>query len=152
MKHLRILSIVLSVLIVLMCVSACKIIKYTYSFAQSMEQVETVELCRYDYAAKTITQIKSLDKEDARGLLLDISSMDAYRNFGDYEREDFGHVVVYVTYQDGAHELIGTWSAAVSDASGNWEIKNNWFESLKWRDVILKYIDASLVPELLRYK
>lgn len=151
MKRLRNLSIVLSALVVLMCVSACKIIKYTYSFAQGMEQVETVELCRYDYSAKTITQIKSLDEDDARGLLSDISSMDAYHNFGDYDREDFGHVVIYITYQDGVHELIGTWSAAVADASGNWQIKNNWFESVKWRDVILKYIDASLVPELMGY-
>ena len=151
MKHFTFVGIFFSTLIVLSCLSACKLIKYSYSFAQGKEEVKIVELCRYDYSTKTIEQIKTLDEDTARGLLSDISNMDAYRNFGDYDREDFGHIVIYITYQNGEHELIGAASAATADASGNWQIKNNWFESSKWCEVLLKYIDASLVPELMNY-
>lgn len=137
-------------MVVLVAVAGCSLIEYSYPYAQDMDKVEKVELCRYDYWAKTVEAISVLDMDTAALLLSDIASLSCYRPFGDRSR-DYGEIVLYISYTNGAAEVIGMVNTATVDLDGRWMMTGYYFDYAQWCEVVMKYVDPELVPELQRY-
>jgi len=149
MKVLKFMCAGVLALFVLAC-TGCQFVKYTYVYDQSIDKVEKVEICRYDYATKTVTPVATMDAAPAENLLTDITLLDCYKAFGDGSR-DYGEIVIYITYLDGTAEVQGMVNSASIDLEGNWWIKSYYFDYAQWCSVVLQYVDPEIVPELGRY-
>ena len=152
MKKKTVLCMVLVAVVLLVTLSGCRQKAYSYSFTQSIDNVVCVEIRKYDYATGATTPLVTLDESTALSLLEDISALDCYKQFGDYPRDDYSDVVVYISYANGAAEVIGIRNTARVDSEGKWWVSSYYFNDAAWCDVILKYIDSEIVPELDKYK
>lgn len=150
MKFIKKCLLFLTVATFLVTLSGCRLIKYSYSFTQDIADVISVEICHYDYYNDSTTPIIELEKDMAMSLLEDISELDSYKHFGDHT-QDYGRVIVYITYKNGEAEVIGWANRARVDANGEWWIGPYWFDNAEWSALILKYVDEELVPELTKY-
>lgn len=115
--------------LVIISVTGCQR-TYDYSFAQSIENVEKVEICEYDYYSHSTALIAVLDAEDADSLLSEIDAIECKRHFGDHT-STYGEVVVYITYADGTAEVIGLRNVAQVDKDGEWHIGVEYFDATK---------------------
>lgn len=131
-------------------ISGCNFIKYSYTYEQSLDNATKVEICRYDYDTKSVKVIDELDLDVASALLSDIASLDCYRPFGDHARS-YGEIVIYITYANGEAEVIGMVNSATVDLNGEWHMKAYYYDYAQWCAVIIKYVDRQLVPELEPY-
>ena len=123
---------------------------YDYSFEQSLDNVEKVEICRYDDNSQSTTTIAVLSKTDADSLLTEIDAMECRRYFGDGTM-DYGEVVIYITYADQTAEVIGLHNVAKVDKDGDWHIGVEYFNAQQICALIMKYVDAELLPDLSKY-
>lgn len=124
-------------------------VKQEYQFDQSIENVEKVELCRYDCETNVTTPVMTFNEDIGDALLTDIGTMDCYRP-GNRPRY-YGEIVLLITYTNGEAEVIGMGDAASVDSEGAWSSKAYYFNETEWCTVVLKYVDAELVPELGEY-
>ena len=129
--------------------TACKR-TYDYSFAQSIDAVEKVEICTYDYDTKSTTLIATLNEEDGKSLLAEIAMLSCKRHFGDATR-DYGEIIIYVHYQDGTAEVIGLCNVAQVDTSGKWHSGIEYFDAQQLCILIMKYVDNGQLPDLRQY-
>lgn len=150
MKEYKPMSILSLMLAIALCLMGCRIPGEQYTFTQSLDQIVSVSICRYDYTSKSIVPIKSLSEDDWQLLAEDISSLGVRRHFGDHT-SDYGEVVVYISYKNSEAEVIGIWNVATVDSQGRWYIGYHYFESETFTKMLLKYIDIELVPELNQY-
>ncbi len=120
-----------------------------YSFSQPLDQVEKVEICKYDYYTSTTTPLLVLDESRANALLTDIDALLCKRHFGDHIM-DYGKVVVYITYSNGEAEVIGIWNVATVDTNGKWRIGGEYFDEKELCSLLLQYA-PELQPELQKY-
>ena len=150
MKKYKPISILSLMLAIALCLMGCRIPGEEYTFTQSLDQIVSVSICRYDYTRKSIVPIKSLSEDDWQLLAEDISSLGVRRHFGDH-KSDYGEVVVYISYKNSEAEVIGIWNVATVDSQGRWYIGYHYFESETFTKMLLKYIDIELVPELNQY-
>lgn len=125
-------------------------VKHKYPFDQSIENVKKVELCRYDYETDTASPLMTFGEDTGDALLTDIEALDCYRPFGD-PATDYGEIVLFITYANGEAEVVGWLNSATIDLEGEWWPKAYYFDSAEWCTVVLKYVDAELVPELGKY-
>ena len=123
---------------------------YAYSFAQSLDNVDKVEICEYDYDSKSTSTIVALNHADAKALLNEINAMKCKRHFGDHTT-NYGEVVIYITYTDGNAEVIGDRNVAQVDTNGNWHIGIEYFDTDQFLTLITKYVDSDLLPDLDEY-
>ena len=123
---------------------------YTYSTAQSLDNVDKVEICEYDYGSKSTSTIVVLDQVDAEALVNEINALECKRHFGDHTTS-YGTVVIYISYKDGNAEVIGDRNVAQVDADGDWSIGNEYFDTEQFLALITKYVDAELLPDLSEY-
>lgn len=149
-KQLKIIWICFSVIAILITITGCDFITYQYPFEQSVENVEKVELCRYDYETDTASPLVTLDEDTGDALLTDIGTLDCHKPFGDHAT-DYGEIVLFITYTNGEAEVVGWLNSATIDLEGEWWPKAYYFDSAEWCAVVLKYVDAELVPELGKY-
>lgn len=148
MKRTKAIFIAVVAIFLIVYTTGCKSIKYNYSFTQDLDNVVSVEIRKYDYATGATTPLVTLDESTALSLLEDISALDCYKQFGDYPRDDYSDVVVYISYANGAAEVIGIRNTARVDSEGKWWVSSYYFNDAAWCNVILKYIDSEIVPEL----
>lgn len=139
----------LMTLLVINSVTGCQR-TYDYSFAQSIENIEKVEICEYDYYSHSTTLIAVLDTEDAESLLSEIDALACKRHFGDHT-STYGEVVVYITYTDGTGEVIGLRNVAQVDEDGQWHIGIEYFDAAEICALIMKYVDVNSLPDLSKY-
>ena len=123
---------------------------YDFSFEQSVDHIEKVEICRYDDNSQSTTTIAVLSKTDADSLLTEIDAMECRRYFGDGTM-DYGEVVIYITYADQTAEVIGLHNVAKVDKDGDWHIGVEYFNAQQICALIMKYVDAELLPDLSKY-
>lgn len=145
----RILNCLLA-MVVLISVAGCSFIEYSYPYAQDLDKVEKVELCRYDYSTKSIEVILKLDADTTSSLLTELSSLSCYRPFGDHSTY-YGAIVLYISYTNGEAEVLGMRNSADVDLDGRWMMKGYYFDYAQWCEVVMRYVDPELVPELHRY-
>lgn len=150
MRTMKRIGICLLAMVVLVAVAGCSLIEYSYSYAQDLDKVEKVELCRYDYWTKTVEVISVLDMGTAALLLSDIASLSCFRPFGD-SSTDYGEIVVYISYKNGEAEVMGMGNTATVGLDGRWMMTGYYFDDAQWCEVVMKYVDPQLVPELQRY-
>lgn len=150
MKRWKFLLVSLLILCLLLIVVRCCGQTHTYKFAQSLDAVERVEICRYDYEQKTVKSLKVLNQDEAISLLADVEALTCHKHFGDHTM-DYGEIVVYITYTNSEAEVLGIWNTAQIDSDGNWHIGIEYFDDVSFAEMILKYIDAEFVPELNQY-
>ena len=98
MKCKKMIALLLLITSVLMLTAGCNR-TYDYSFAQSLDNVEKVEIRAYEYDPYDgqTTPIVTLGEEDGKALLMEIDAMKCKRHFGDHTH-DFGEIVIYITY------------------------------------------------------
>lgn len=147
-EKMRAFAFFISVLVIIN-VTGCQR-TYNYSFAQSIENVQKVEICEYDYYSHSTTLIAVLDTEDADSLLSEIDALTCKRHFGDHT-STYGEVVVYITYTDGTAEVIGLRNVAQVDKGGEWHIGIEYFDATQMCALIMKYVDEALLPDLSKY-
>ena len=147
MKFRKLAILWLAILFILASTAGCEMAGSSYSFSQSIENVKKVEICSYDYAQKTVTPIKELTTEEAEGILEDIAALECYKHFGDSTR-DYGEVVIYITYENDEAEVIGIWNVAQVDLEGEWHIGIEYFDRTAFCEMLGKYIDMDLLPEI----
>lgn len=143
----RCIWIVFAIGLVLSVCTGCKQKVYKYSFYQSIDNVEKVEICGYDYYTHTVTSLKVLGSDDAKALLDDITALECYKHFGDHVIS-YGVVVVYITYLNGEAEVIGFDNTASIDHNGEWWISSYNFNDADFCSMILKYINKDQLPDL----
>lgn len=152
MKCKKLLSALLMIVFVPLLTTGCLSIyqrTYDYSFAQPLDQVEKVEICKYNYYTSTTTPLLVLDESQANALLTDIDALPCKKHFGDSPM-DYGEAVVYITYSNGEAEVIGIWNVAKVDISGNWHIGVEYFDRKELCPLLLQYV-PELLPELQKY-
>ena len=149
MKNRKILRILCAFVLLLTIATGCQR-TYDFALAQSKDNAEKVEICRYDDNSQSTTTIAVLNKADADSLLAEIDAMECSRYFGDGTM-DYGEVVIYVTYADQTAEVIGLHNVAKVDKDGDWHIGVEYFNAQQLCDVITKYVDAELLPDLSKY-
>lgn len=146
----KIFLMILVVCLVVTTASGCHR-TYDYSFSQSVDHVKKVEICQYDFDTRTTTSLVHLDSNQACALLSDIETLECKKHFGDHT-EDYGEVVIYITYFDGTAEVIGLWNVALVDKEGLWHIGIEYFDANELCSIILKYVDEDLLPNLSEYQ
>lgn len=147
MKYVRLITLLFCILFLLISMAGCQKSEQTYTFAQSIDDVKSIEICRYDYEAKCVTSLKSLTNEEMNALWRDIPALTCKQHFGDHTM-DYGEIVIYITYKNGESEVIGIWNVALVDSDGEWHIGGVYFDKTEFSEMLLKYIDAESVPEL----
>ena len=103
MKFYRIYCLFLNIIIVASLMTGCRL---SFSMEQSIEAVESVEICKYDYKSDSMYPIASLNEKEYTELLNEISEMK--RNPLPFDMPPgYGILVVHITYKDQAEEIIG---------------------------------------------
>ena len=151
MKCKKMIALLLLITSVLMLATGCNR-TYDYSFAQSLDNVEKVEIRAYEddpYDDKT-TPIVTLDEEDGKALLNEVDAMKCKRHFGDHT-STYGEIVVYITYKDQTAEVIGLRNVAQVDKDEEWHIGIEYFDAAQLCTLIMKYVDEDLLPDLSKY-
>lgn len=151
MKCKKMIALLLLITSVLMLATGCNR-TYDYSFAQSLDNVEKVEIRAYEYDPyddKT-TPIVTLDEEDGKALLNEVDAMKCKRHFGDHT-STYGEIVVYITYKDQTAEVIGLRNVAQVDKDEEWHIGIEYFDAAQLCTLIMKYVDEDLLPDLSKY-
>lgn len=146
MRYRRSILVVLLILLLPIVITGCRQ-TYDYSFAQSIDHVEKVEICQYEYKTHTSTSLITLNNNQARALLTDIDALKCKKHFGDHT-QDYGEVVIYITYTDGTAEVIGLWNVALVDEEGLWHIGIEYFDAKELYAIMVKYTDEDLLPDL----
>ena len=141
MNKLRKLITPCLLLLLLVTLCGCRLIRYTYSFAQDFENVDSIQICKYSYDEKSVTPLKQLSKEEQKQIFSDISALPNYHHFGDHT-EDYGNYVVFITYTDGTAEVIGESNVAIVTKSGEWRIGIDYFDFEEFQKMIAKYYRA----------
>ena len=144
MKLKRIALIPLFVLMIIV-LTGCK---YEYEFEQDLENVESVEIKRFDYETQSTTAITTLDDNSAICMLNDFSSTSCRKHFGDHSR-DYGRIIVYINYKNGEAEILGDYLSGYVDSTGKIHEKIQYFGGSDFCNIVLKYVDEDLVPELV---
>lgn len=146
--RLKYVCLLIFVLLIAVAFAGCNFIDYTYSLDQSMDNIEKVEICLYDYESDSTSFAVELEQEAASALLDDIMSLSCRVPFGD-TGDDYGPVVLYITYINGEAEVLGRLKSASVDLTGTWQMKSYTFNGVEWCSTVLKYVDSELVPELV---
>ena len=123
---------------------------YDYSFAQSLDKVEKVEIRTYDDATQSSMLVVTLNETDGKALLSEVNALKCKRYFGDCPRS-YGEVIIYITYLDQTAEVIGIDNVAQVDKNGKWHIGIEHFDRQQLCTLILKYVDKDLLPDLSKY-
>ena len=157
MKKLKLCMLILMIVSVLLSMSGCFVEQFLnrtfdYSFAQSLDNIEKVEIRAYEYDPHDdqTTPIVTLDEEDGKALLNEVDAMKCKRHFGDHTH-DFGEIVIYITYKDQTAEVIGLWNVAQVDKDGEWWLGVEYFDAAQLCTLIMKYVDGDLLPDLSKY-
>ena len=142
----------ISVLIIatLVSLTGCRIPGEQYAFSQNIDQITAVNICSYDYKSKSMVPLKALNSDEWQALVNDVVSLEVRRHFGDHT-QDYGEVVICISYENSEAEVVGIWNVATIDSEGNWHIGFHYFEGKPFSQMLLKYIDIELVPELNKY-
>ena len=157
MKCKKMIALLLLITSVLMLATGCVVEQFLnrtfdFSFAQSLDSVEKVEIRAYEYDPyddKT-TPIVTLGEEDGKALLMEIDAMECKRHFGDHT-STYGEIVVYITYKDQTAEVIGLRNVAQVDKDEEWHIGIEYFDAAQLCTLIMKYVDGDLLPDLSKY-
>ena len=157
MKCKKMIALLLLITSIMLSMSGCFVEQFLnrtfeYSFTQNLDNVEKVEIRAYEYDpydAQT-TPIVTLDEEDGKALLMEIDAMKCKRHFGDHT-STYGEIVVYITYKDQTAEVIGLRNVAQVDKDGEWWIGIEYFDAAQLCTLIMKYVDADLLPDLSKY-
>ena len=148
--RLKYVCLLVFVLLIAVAFTGCNFIDYTYSLDQSMDNIQKVELCSYDYESNSTSLIIELDMETGKALLTEITALTCRKYFGDHT-SDYGPVVLYITYTNGEAEVIGMCNSASVDLTGEWWISIYYFDDIQWCNTVLKYVDPEMVPQLVEY-
>ena len=149
MKNRNLFGMLCFALLIILITAGCQRI-YEYSFAQSKDNVEKVEICAYDYDTQTTTPLVVLNEGDTNELLQEIDAMECKRHFGDHT-QDYGEIVVYISYKNQTAEVIGLCNVAQVDKNGKWHIGIEYFDASQLCSLIMKYVNADLLPDLSKY-
>ena len=149
MKMLKLIGICMSIFVVLISVSGCVWFTYHYEFGQEVDNIASIDICRYKYDEENpeMTVICTLDASQTEQFVADISALDSYKYFGDFSHT-FDGILVYITYKNGEGEVLSAFTTANVDLSGKWNVRVDNFDKRDFHSIILKYVDSSLVPEL----
>ena len=154
MKNYVFVGLIVAVLISFVLLSSCADSTdstYTYSFHQDQSNIEKVEVCAYDSYNKIITPLVELNEHDADSLLSEISSLSCHKyGLGDFPRE-YGVVMVTITYKNNEIELIGLTNIGWISPDGVRCLSSYFFDHRDMCSLILKYVDAKLLPDLSEY-
>lgn len=142
-------NVTIFVIILAFLISGCSRRTYAYSLAQSVDNIAQVEICEYDWHTHTTTPLCVLDKETAISLLTEICGLKCKRHWGDHTT-DYGDVVIYISYIDGTAEVIGQCNIAHVNKDGKWRQGLEYFGEEKFFALLMKYVDADVLPELSR--
>lgn len=119
-----------------------------YQFRQDLQNVVTVSVCSYDLGTGTCTKIIDLNTEDRTALINILSTMKCKRYFpGDHPR-DYGPLVITLTYADEEIELIGLTNIGWITPDGKRWLSDFYFEEREVYDLICKFVDLSLLPDI----
>lgn len=156
---MRINKIFLMLLVIVMIVSSVGCSEtiwtkeYEYELNQSIENVTSVKIVRFDDNTKSVMEvIKTLDDISAKELLEDISTTSCRRHFGD-RPTSYCEIIIYIEFQNGEAELIGPVVCGEKDKNGNLYQKREYFLYEDFCGVVVKYVekDLILVPEFEAY-
>ena len=151
MKNYVFVGLIVAVLISFVLLSSCADSTdstYTYSFRQDQSNIEKVEVCAYDSYHDTITPLAELNEQDADALLAEISALPCYKSgFIDFP-VSYGEVVISITYFDSEIELIGLTNIGWIKSNGVHCLSRYFFDRRDVCNLILKYVDAELLPDL----
>ncbi len=129
--------------LILICMSGCRwLFTYSYSIDQSPDQVEKIEICKYDYKTEKLTSIKTLDEQEKETILTEIPLLTCRRHFPGNHRTDYGEIVIFITYKDNTAEVLGVWNVAKVDGDGDWNIGMEYFEEEDFLKMLLKYLET----------
>lgn len=96
MKYRKLIRLCIIAALILTGAAGCGWTKYAYPSAQSLDDVEKVEICQYDYDALSpkMASLMVLDENVADALLTEITQLDSYQSFGEPSFA-YGEVVIY---------------------------------------------------------
>ena len=126
--------------------------EHEFTFSQSVNNVTSVKIVRYDdeETRSIIEVIKTLNDDEAEMLLTDFTATSCRKHFGDHGTY-YGDILVCISYENQEVDVIGPENCATIDENGVWSIGNKYFDDVDFCDIVLRYVDRELVPELERY-
>ena len=141
MNKLRKLITPCLLLLLLVTLCGCRLIRYTYSFAQDFENVDSIQICKYSYDEKSVTPLKQLSKDEQKEIWSDILVLTNHRHFNNYPTS-MGEYVVFITYTDGTAEVLSAHNIATVTKEGKWQTGVDYFDSEEFQKLIAKYYTA----------
>ena len=154
---MRINKIFLMILVIVMIVSSVGCSEtiwtkeYEFTFSQSVNNVTSVKIVRYDDETESIIEVvKVLSDYEAEMLIADFTATGCRKHFGDHGTY-YGYILVLISYENQEVDVIGPQNCAHIDENGEWSIQIKHFDDGDFCDIVLRYVDRELVPELERY-
>ena len=117
-----------------------------------MENIKSIEIRRLDYYFKKneSSVIVTLDENESKKLIDDISiAKCSLIRAPSAMEQSCGYIVVYIIYENGEVEVIGSMNSAKIDKNGEWDMQHQAIEHQEFKEIIFKYVDKDLVPELV---
>ena len=125
--------------------------EHEFTFSQSVNNVTSVKIVRYDDETESIIEVvKVLSDYEAEMLIADFTATGCRKHFGDHGTY-YGYILVLISYENQEVDVIGPENCAKIDENGVWRIRNKHFDDGDFCDIVLRYVDRELVPELERY-
>ena len=120
--------------------------EHKYTFAQSSDNIVSVEIRKLEYGQSYTTPektriIKTLNEDEATTLLRDISEAEFGEAWGDGIGASYGDIVVYITYSDGICEVIGYSNCAIIEKKREWSFTGEYFkDSIVFTEIMYEYV------------
>lgn len=148
-----ILRLLLLVMVLVMLVG-CGYYEVPYTFRQDLVNVTKVEICEFDPApndrdASKRKMILQLSKSDAQSITEEISTLKCIeKSVIGYVPQGYGRLAICLTYANGEIELIGMGVNGYITSNGKEYLTNYCNNARDIYDLILKYVDPELLPDL----
>lgn len=141
-------------MVVLAVLAGCVDYNGPYPFRQELSNVTNVEICEFDpdnngnpNDRKLIVQ---LSDSDAQNLISELSAMNCgkFSYLGRTNNTHIGLLAICITYGNGDMELIGLSNIYFITSDGKKDYTSYHFESRELYDLIAKYVDPELLPDM----
>lgn len=147
MKAIKRILYICFCMILLLAAEGCSY-EGTYPFRQDSSNIEKVQIYELDYKTDTEKLIVQLAESEGQKLVAELATMKCKKAGPGDHSSYYGALMICITYSDGEIEMIGLDSIGFVDARGREGMTNYFFDAKSLYDLIVKYVDPSLLPDV----
>lgn len=122
---------------------------FQYTFRQDRGNIIKVEICAHDYKDnRRIEPLVTLNEEEIDEILDSISSLECHHyGIGDHQN-DYGDLLICITYSNKEVEVIGLTNIGWIRPDGGWRQTNYLFHAQDILSVLDDYVDTQTLKDV----